>query len=46
MQLTFMVQEEKQSQSVTADFLLWLYIIDGAEALQYTVFWLKDTLVI
>lgn len=45
MQLTFMVEEEKQIQSVVADPPLRLYIIDVAEPLNYTVFRLQDTLV-
>lgn len=45
MQLTFMVEEEEQVQSVVAALLLWLYIIDVPEPLKYTVFRLEDTLV-
>lgn len=45
MQLTFMVEEEKQVQSIVADLLLWLYIIDVPEPLKYAVFRLEDTLV-
>lgn len=45
MQLTFMVEEEKQIQNVMADLLLRLYIIDIQEPLKYTVFRLEDTLV-
>ena len=32
-------------QSIIEGFLLWLYIIDGAESLKHTVFSLKHTLV-
>lgn len=42
MQLTFILEEEEQVQSIVADLLLWLLIIDVAEPQKYR---LEDTLV-
>lgn len=42
MQLPFILEEEEQVQSIVADLLLWLFIIDVAEPQKYR---LEDTLV-